>query len=122
MTGFVSILRSRPASGQASVELVALLPLALVVGLAIFSVIAAQAAGEQAGEAAEAAALALLQGDDPRAAATATLPKGTRHRATVELDGHHVHVHVRPQLPLPLPGLEERLAGDAHADAGSVMP
>ena len=120
------VARRRPpgrgAAGQASVELVAFLPLALVVALAIFSVVAAQAAGEQAGEAAEAGALALLQGGDPRAAATAALPKASRRRATVGLAGLEVHVHVRPRLPLPIPGLAERLAGDAHADAGSVTP
>jgi hypothetical protein len=114
--------RGRGAAGQASVELVAFLPLALVVALAIFSVVAAQAADEQAGEAAEAGALALLQGDDPRAAATAALSKASRRRATVGLAGRQVHVHVRPRLPLPIPGLAERLAGDAHANAGAATP
>lgn len=118
----VSRRSRRPASGQASVELVALLPLALVVALAIFSVVAAQAADEQAGAAAEAGALALLQGDDPRAAATAALPRDARRHATVVLAGRAVHVHVRPRLPLPIPGLAERLAGDARADAGSATP
>jgi hypothetical protein len=115
-------MSARAPSGQASVELVALLPLALVVGLAIFSVIAAQASDEQAGEAAEAAALALLQGDDARAAATAALPHGARRRAIVTIDGRHVHVHVRPRLPLPIPGLGEQLAGDARTDAGPLAP
>ena len=112
----------RAASGQASVELVALLPVRLIVALAVFSVIAAHAADEQAGAAAEAAALALLQGGDPHAAALAALPEAARRRAGVTLSGRRVDVHVRPHLPLPLPGLPGLLAGDAHADAGPATP
>jgi Flp pilus assembly protein TadG len=112
----------RARSGQASVELVALLPLLLVIALAIFSVIAAHSADEQAGAAAEAAALALLQGGDPHGAALAALPEAVRHRTTVTLTGRRVQVHVRPRLPLPLPGLPELLAGDAAADAGPTTP
>jgi Flp pilus assembly protein TadG len=112
--------RARSARGQASVELVALLPLLLVVALAVFCVVAAHGADEQAGAAAEAAAVALIQGGDPRAAALAALP---RHAdAAVAVDGGAVHVHVRPRLPLPVPGLPERLAGDARAVAGAAAP
>jgi hypothetical protein len=105
------------ARGQASVELVALLPLVVLIALTVFSVLAARAANEQAGEAAEAAALALIQGGDAHAAATAALPESTRPRAAVAIDGRRVHVHVRPRLPLPIPGLAERLAGDASTTA-----
>ncbi len=107
----------RSARGQASVELVALLPLLLVVALVALCAVAAHGADEQAGAAAEAAALALIQGGDPRAAARAALP---RHAdASVAVAGRSVRVHVRPRLPLPLPGLPERLAGDARAVAGA---
>lgn len=109
-------------AGQASVELVALLPLLFVIALLVFSVIASHSAEEQAGAAAEAGALALIQGGDPRAAATAALPEAARHRATVTISGRRVHVHVRPRLPLPLPGLAEHLAGDARTDAGPSTP
>ena len=115
-------MTARATSGQASVELVALLPLLLVIALAIFSVIAAHSADEQAGAAAEAGALALLQGGDPHDAALAALPEPARRRATVTVSGRRVHAHVRPRLPLPLPGLPDRLAGDAHADAGPATP
>ena len=113
-------MTARAASGQASVELVALLPLLLVIALAVFSVIAAHSADEQAGAAAEAAALALLQGGDPHDAALAALPDAMHRRATVTLTARHVHVHVRPRLPLP--GLPDLLAGDADSDAGPASP
>jgi hypothetical protein len=105
--------------GQASIEVVGFLPLVLVIALAALSLIAAHAAGEQAGEAAEAGALVLLQGGgDAREAATEALPEPTRHRASIAVAGGRVHVRVLPRIPLPIPGLAERLAGDARADAG----
>jgi Flp pilus assembly protein TadG len=103
-------------AGQASVELVAALPVVLVVALAAFAVISAHAAAEQAGEAAEAGAVAILQDHDPRAAARAALPAAVRPRAQIVIAGTRVHVQVRPRLPLP--GLGDRLAGSADADAG----
>jgi hypothetical protein len=114
------ITRLGSSPGQASVELVALLPLLLVVALVVLCVVAAHGADEQAGMAAEAAALALIQGGDPRAAALAALPPHADAR--VAIDGRSISVHVRPRLPLPLPGLPERLAGDARAVAGGGTP
>lgn len=102
--------------GQATVELVALLPLLLVVGLAAAAFVAAQSAGEQAGQAAQAGAMALLQGGDPRAAARAALPRHAH--GTITVHGHRVTVRVRP--PLPLPGLAGPLTTTATADAGGA--
>ncbi len=105
--------------GQASIEVLGFLPLVLLVALAMFTLISAHTAGEQAGEAAEAAALALLQGGaDPRAAARAALPAGSRRRATIAVSGRRVRVRVRPRVLLPIPGLADRLAGEARTDAG----
>ena len=115
-------MTARAASGQASVELVALLPLVLIIALAVFSVIAAHSADEQAGAAAEAAGLAMLQGGDPHDAALTALPEAARRRAAVTLTGRRIHVHVLPRLPLPLPGLPDLLAGNADADAGPATP
>jgi hypothetical protein len=107
------------ARGQASVEVVAFLPLVMLIALAAFTAISAQAAHEQAGEAAEAAALALMQGGaDPRAAAKAALPRAARARATITVRGRRVRVRVRPRIPLPVPGLADRLTGDVRAHAG----
>ena len=52
----------RRTRGQASIEVLGLLPLVAVVALVAFTVVASHTAGEQAGEAAEAGALVLLQG------------------------------------------------------------
>jgi putative Flp pilus-assembly TadE/G-like protein len=107
----------RPAtpSGQASIELVAFLPLVLLVALALFSFAAAHAAQDEAGAAAEAGALAVLQGRDPEDAARDAIPRGSRDRARIEVDGGSVQVRVRPRLPIP--ALADRLAGEAHARA-----
>ena len=108
------------ARGQASIELLGLLPLVAVIALVAMTVVASHAAGEQAGEAAEAGALALLQGggESPRDAAEHALDEPTRRRATITITGHTVHVRVRPRVALPIPGLAEALAGQAEADAG----
>ncbi len=88
--------RRRSEAGQATVEVVALLPVLLVVTLAAAALLAGHGAREQAGQAAQAGAMALLQGGDPRAAARKALPDGVRGRATVELHGRRVTVRVRP--------------------------
>jgi hypothetical protein len=86
--------------GQASVELLGLLP------------------NEEAGEAAEAAALALLQGgEDPRAAAVAALPEAVRRHATITVAGRRVHVRVLARLPIS--SVAKTLAGKADAIAGA---
>jgi Flp pilus assembly protein TadG len=102
--------------GQATVELVALLPLLLIVALAAAGLLASQAAGEQAGQAAEAGAVALLQGHDPRAAARRALPAPNRADAEIEVESRRVTVRVRPNLPLA--ALERPLTAEAVADAG----
>jgi hypothetical protein len=106
--------------GQASIELLGLLPLIGLVALVAMTVIAAHTAGEQAGEAVEAGALALLQGgaDDPRSAARAALGETVRKRATVTVSGRTVRVRVKPALAVPIPGLADRLAATAEAHAG----
>lgn len=102
--------------GQATVELVALLPLLLVAALAAASLLAAHAAGERAGAAAQAGAMALIQGGDPRAAARGALPRGTRAR--IEVHGRHVTVRIRPSLPVA--ALERPLTASATAAAGEA--
>jgi hypothetical protein len=105
-----------PSAGQATVELVALLPLAVLVALAIGQLLAAGSARELAGNAAEAGAAAILQGADPTAAARDALPGWSRERATVRVDGRRVEVRLRPRVVAP--GLAERLEATATADAG----
>ena len=106
--------------GQASIELLGLLPLIGLVTLVAMTVIASHTAAERAGEAAEAGALVLLQGggEDPREAALDALGDAARKRATVTVSGHTVRVRVKPALAFPIPGLADRLAATAEADAG----
>ncbi len=111
--GAVPAHSERRQRGQASVELVAFLPLVLLLALAVFAFAAAQAAREEAGAGAEAAALALLQGRDAHEAARAALPPASRARARIDVAGTSVRVHLRPRLPL----LADRLAADEEAHA-----
>jgi hypothetical protein len=113
-------MTARADAGQASVELVAFLPLVLLIALTVFSFAAAQAADDEAGAAAEAGALAILQGRDPREAARNALPASSRGRAEIQIDGPSIHVRVRPSLPLRV--LADRLTGDEHAHAGPQAP
>lgn len=111
------IARSRSsASGQATIELVALLPLVLLVVLAAAAVLAGHGAREQAGLAAQAGAMALLQGGDPSEAARRALPDDVRGRAVVEVTGRRVTVRVSPQLPLR--AVERAMTAEVSADAG----
>jgi hypothetical protein len=102
--------------GQATVEVVGLLPLLAAVGLAAYTALAAQAAGEQAGLAAEAGAIARLQDRDPVAAATAALPREARRRASITVRGRRVTVRVRPAVPLLAGDLEAVTTADAGAE------
>jgi hypothetical protein len=102
--------------GQATIELVAFLPLVLAAVLVAAAILAGHAAEEHAGQAAHAGAVALLQGRDPREAARTALPHGTRGRARIQVTGRRVTVHVRPSLPIP--AVAEAMTAGATADAG----
>lgn len=104
--------------GQASVELLGVLPLVVGVALAAGQLLAAGAAREAAAGAAEAGAVALLQGRDARAAAGDALPGWARDRGTVGVAGPRVRVRVRPRVVLP--GLRAATLADEVADAGAA--
>ena len=103
-------------SGQATVELVGLMPLVALIAIAGFTAVAAFTAHEQAGTAAEAGAIALLQDGDATAAARAALPSGVERRADIDLDGRRVTVTVRPRVPLLARHLEATVTTDAGPD------
>jgi hypothetical protein len=112
---------TRPATrdgsaGQATVELVAMLPLAVLLALAVGQLLAAGAARELAGNAATAGAAALVQGLDPRGAARDALPGWSERRVDVRVIGRRVRVRVRPISVVP--GLADELAATVTADAG----
>jgi len=106
----------RAETGQSSIELVALLPLTLVIGVAIMSLLAARSAAGEAASAAQAGAMALLQDADAAAAAREALPLPARHRAEIHVDGRRITVTVRPATQPPF--LASALASTASADAG----
>ena len=108
--------RTAGSGGQATVELVAMLPLAALVALAIGQLLAAGAARERAGGAAEAGAAAIVQGLEPRAAARDALPGWSEDRVAVRISGRRVRVRLRPISVIP--GLADRLAATVVADAG----
>jgi hypothetical protein len=99
--------------GQASVELVSLLPLVLAVGLVAGQLLAVGYSSVLAGNAAEAGALALAGGADPRAAVKEALPGWSRARVSVR--GGEVEVALRP--PKLLHALTGQLEVSAKAAA-----
>ena len=103
--------------GQATVELVAMLPLLLAAAFACAQLLAAGAAREFAGHAAEAGAVALLEGRDPLAAAREAVPGWSRSRLKVEVRGRAVHVSVRP-APL-VPPLADAMTARSVARTGT---
>jgi len=107
------VTSARGSRGQASVELLALMPLLLALALAVLQLLAVGYASVLAGNAAEAGALALAAGGDARAGAREALPGWSRARAHVAVRGGEVDVRLRP--PALLRALGERLTVDASA-------
>lgn len=108
----------RDERGQATVELVGLLPLGVGVAMLLFCALAAGRAEELAGHAAQAGAVALLQEQDAARAVRSALPAEGREDVDVQVKSRRVTVTVRPDLPLP--ALAERFAATDTADAGPV--
>ena len=105
--------RPRGERGQASVELLGVLPLLIAVALAGAQLLAAGYSSVLAGNAAEAGALALAGGGDPRASARDALPGWSRARARVSSSGGEVRVQLRP------PTLLRALAGALEVSASA---
>lgn len=105
-----------PERGQSSIELLAVLPLGLLVVLAVAQLLAAGLCREHAAHAARAGAVALLQGTDAGRTARAALPARSRRQAKISVAGRRVVVRLRP--PAVLPGLAALLTYESSADAG----
>ena len=99
--------------GQASVELLGVLPLLVAVALTVMQLLAVGYAGVLAGSSAEAGALALAAGGDAEAGVREALPGWTRTQADVDVSGGEVKVRLRP--PSLLRVLSQRLEVSAHA-------
>jgi hypothetical protein len=105
----------RAERGQASVELIGLLPLLIAVALAAAQLLAVGYPSVLAGNAAEAGALALAGGGDPRAGAREALPGWSRAHARVSVSGGEVRVELRP------PTLLRALAGNLEVSASAAV-
>lgn len=103
------------ARGQASIELLATLPLLLATAAAAFQLLAVGYSSVLAGNAAEAGALALAGGANARAGAREALPGWSRARAQVSVRGGEVRVDLRP------PALLRALAGELEVSATAAV-
>jgi hypothetical protein len=99
--------------GQATVEVLALVPAFVALGLGLLQLLAVGYAGVLAGNAAEAGALAVARGGDPRAEVRRALPGWSTAQARTKVEGGRVRVSLRP--PSPLHALAERLEVTATA-------
>lgn len=99
--------------GQASIELLGMLPLLFGLALAAVQLLAVGYASVLAGNAAEAGALALAAGGDARAGAREALPGWSRAGARVSTVDGRIEVRLRP--PSLLRSLAERLEVSAVA-------
>jgi hypothetical protein len=105
---------SRPGErGQATLELLGLLPVLIAVALAGAQLLAVGYSGVLAGNAAEAGALALAGGADARAGARDVLPGWSRAHAHVSVVDGEVRVKLRP--PTLLRALADELEVSARA-------
>ncbi|MEA2408314.1 MAG: hypothetical protein QOE69_2433 [Thermoleophilaceae bacterium] len=103
--------------GQASVELLCVLPLLLAAALVFAQLLAVGYAGVLAGNAAEAGALALAGGGDAQAAARAALPGWSRARAHVSVSAGEVRVELRPPALLHALARELKVSASAAVEA-----
>jgi hypothetical protein len=107
------MMRLRACDGQASVELIGMLPLILLLGLVGFQLLAAGYSAVLAGHAAEAGALAVAAGTDATEAARAAVPGWSRAGMKVFVDDGAVSVRMRPPSPIAAVGDELEVSADA---------
>jgi hypothetical protein len=96
------MLRWRADDGQAAVELVALIPIVVLVAAALWQAVVAGQATWVAGAAARAAARADAVGGNPKDAARGALPTGLERGLRVKTNDGRAEVRVR--IPLVLVG------------------
>lgn len=99
--------------GQASLELLAGIPLLVIAALLALQLLAAGYAATLVDGAAEAGALAIAAGGEPAAAVEDALPGWAASRVESEVDRGNVRVTVEP--PAIVPGLGKHLAVTSSA-------
>jgi hypothetical protein len=102
-----------PASGQASVELLAALPALAVAAVLALQLLLVGYSVTIADGAAEAGAIAGAAGRDARNAARDALPGWARGRSRVSAERGRVRVEIRP--PVALPALSDALTVGSEA-------
>ncbi len=108
------------SKGQATVELLAALPLLVLAGSVALQLLLAGYALTLADGAAEAGALALAAGRSARSAAEDSLPEWAERRAEVVVRGGEVTVRLRP--PSPLSAVGDRLTVTSSSYARPAAP
>jgi hypothetical protein len=106
---------ARTTRGQATVEVVSMLPVVAVIAFAVLQLLAAGLAAELADHAAEAGAVAILEGSDPHDAARKAIPGWSGAHVDVAIHGKTVRVRVRP--PAVMRGIGDLLTSTAEAKA-----
>jgi type II secretory pathway component PulK len=106
----------RAERGQASIELVAALPLVVLACAVVWQLALVGHAAWQAAQAARAAARADVVGRSPERAARSVLPRSLERGLRVERRGRRVNVRVR--VPLLLPRVGSSLAIGAASSLG----
>ncbi|HEU5063363.1 MAG TPA: hypothetical protein VFT79_09470 [Solirubrobacterales bacterium] len=101
--------------GQATVELMAAMPVLLLAALVALQLLAVGYAMTLADGAAEAGALALASGGSATEAAREALPGWAEDDVSVAVEGGEVAVRLRP--PSPIEALSERLEVSSSAAA-----
>lgn len=101
--------------GQATIELVAAVPVLLLAALISLQLLAAGYALTLADGAAEAGALALAEGGSAAEAARDALPGWAEDNVSVEVEGERVSVRLRP--PSPFGSIADHLAVTSTAGA-----
>ena len=104
---------ARSERGQAQVELVAVIPIAVCLAAVILQLLAVGYSQSLADGAAEAGAYAVAAGLPPEPAALAALPGWAAKAATVEADGGRIAVSIEP--PSLLGAVGRRLTVDSSA-------
>ncbi len=108
-------MRFAERSGQASVELLASVPLFGLAGLVAFQLLALGYGSTLADGAAEAGAVALAAGAPVKPAVGRALPGWARDRFRIERDGGEVRVTLRMPSPLAAVGREPSVESSAWA-------
>jgi hypothetical protein len=108
--------------GQASLELLAGLPLLVVAGLACLQLLAAGYSLTLADGAAEAGAIALAAGEPAEPAVERALPGWASERVAVEEDGGKITVSLRPPAPLAAVARALEVSSSAWVRRPEVAP